>query len=128
MGTEKKKILVIEDSRLVLEAIRLALEVNGFEVITAQDGDEGYSMADLEQPDEIIMDWNLPKLHGKALVHKLHMNDRTSDIPVIVVSTTSRAELGEYHPTAKAKDHYKKDSFVLERLVNALQNQVPALV
>jgi len=128
MNSTKKKVLVVEDSRLVREAIRMALEVNGFEVITACDGVEGLSIAEKELPDEIVMDWNLPKLQGKALVHMLHIGAKTSAIPIIVMSASSKAELGEYHATAQAKDHLKKDSFVLERLVNALQQQVPALV
>src|SRR5271155_3756792 len=123
-----KKILVIDDSRLIREAVRMALEVNGFQVITAKDGEEGLSMAATELPDEIVMDWNLPKLQGKALVNKLRTGAYTSSIPIIVVSASSKAELGQNYEPVNTKGYFKKDSNVLARLVHALHIQVPALI
>lgn len=128
MKSEKKKVLVIEDSKMVREAVRLALEINGFHVVTARDGEEGLAVAALEHPDDIVMDWNLPDLTGKALMRKLHANEHTSRIPIIVMSASSRAELGGNNGMMDVKGYFKKDSNVLERLVNALQKQVPALV
>ena len=128
MKSEKKKVLVIEDSKMVREAVRLALEINGFHVVTARDGEEGLAVAAMEHPDDIVMDWNLPDLTGKALMRKLHANEHTSRIPIIVMSASSRAELGGNNGMMDVKGYFKKDSNVLERLVNALQKQVPALV
>ena len=128
MKSEKKKVLVIEDSKMVREAVRLALEINGFHVVTARDGEEGLAVAALEHPDDIVMDWNLPDLTGKALMHKLHANEHTSGIPIIVMSANRKAELGGNKEMIDIKGYFKKDSNVLERLVNALQKQIPALV
>jgi len=124
----KKKVLVIEDSKLVLKAVRMALEINGFHVVTAKNGEEGLVVAAMEKPDKIVMDWNLPKLHGKALVNQLQSGEHTCGIPIIVMSATSKAELGGDYKDVTTREHFKKDSNVLERLVQALQNQVPALV
>jgi len=128
MKSDVKKVLVIEDSRLVREAVRMVLEINGFQVITAKDGEEGLAIAAKEKPDEIVMDWNLPKLQGKALVNMLRTGEHTSKIPIIVVSAKTRAELGEHYEAGTTKHHFQKDSSVLERLVSALQLQVPALI
>jgi len=128
MKNEKKKILVIDDSRMIRETIRFALEVNGFNVLTAKDGEEGLFIAEKEQPDEIVMDWNMPKLDGKALVKKLQLGEQTKDIPIIVMSASSKSELGESDESINTKGYFQKDSFVLERLVSALHNQVPVLV
>src|SRR6266481_2379253 len=125
MKNEKKKVLVIEDSRMVREAVRMALEVHGFQVITANDGEEGLAVAAVEHPDDIVMDWNMPGLTGKALMHKLHANEHTSRIPIIVMSASSKAELHGSSEMVDIKGYFKKDSNVLERLVHALHQQVP---
>ena len=83
---EKKRILVIDDEPNLLEVIRLRLEANDYEVLTAQDPLAGLEIAKEEMPDLIIMDVIMPKVNGLRLLRILKRQDETKDIPVIILS------------------------------------------
>ena len=83
---EKKRILVIDDEPNLLEVIRIRLEANDYEVLTAQDPLAGLEIAKEERPDLIIMDVIMPKVNGLRLLRILKREDETKDIPVIVLS------------------------------------------
>ncbi|MBI3008102.1 MAG: response regulator [Candidatus Omnitrophica bacterium] len=83
---EKKRILVIDDEPNLLEVIRLRLEANDYEVLTAQDPLAGLEIAKEEMPDLIIMDVIMPKVNGLRLLRILKREDETKDIPVIILS------------------------------------------
>ncbi len=81
------KILVVDDSQAHLYALRKMLEDAKYEVITAEDGDEGVEKAASEQPDLILMDVVMPGLNGFQATRKIARNPATADIPVIFVTT-----------------------------------------
>src|SRR3989338_7608908 len=83
---KKKRILVIDDEPNLLEVIRLRLEANDYEVLTAQDPLAGLEIAKEEMPDLIIMDVIMPKVNGLRLLRILKREDETKDIPVIILS------------------------------------------
>lgn len=83
---EKKRILVIDDEPNLLEVIRIRLEANDYEVLTAQDPLAGLEIAKKEMPDLIIMDVIMPKVNGLRLLRILKREDETKDIPVIILS------------------------------------------
>lgn len=83
---EKKRILVIDDEPNLLEVIRIRLEANDYEVLTAQDPLAGLEIAKEERPDLIIMDVIMPKVNGLRLLRILKREDETKDIPVIILS------------------------------------------
>jgi DNA-binding response OmpR family regulator len=62
--TKVKRILVVEDNEAYRDMIRLRLELNGYEVVTASDGVTGLEMARKENPDLVILDLTLPEVHG----------------------------------------------------------------
>lgn len=81
------KILVVDDSQAQLYALRKILEDAKYDVITAEDGDEGVEKAASEQPDLILMDVVMPGLNGFQATRKIARNPATADIPVIFVTT-----------------------------------------
>ncbi len=87
--TPGAKILVIEDERMVREAIKRKLEVSGFEVVEAGDGQEGLALAEKEKPSLILLDLIIPLMDGLTVLEKLRGSDWGKDIPVIILSNLS---------------------------------------
>ncbi len=81
-----KKILVVEDETVIRENISELLETEGFEVISAEDGYEGYNIALNSLPDLILSDIRMPRMDGLDMLKKLQNNPLTSAIPFIFLS------------------------------------------
>jgi len=82
--SEKKRILVIEDEEAMVDLVKMRLEANGYEVITAYDGQEGLDKARKLEPDLIILDLMLPKMDGYKVCGLLKADTRYSKIPVVM--------------------------------------------
>ena len=82
----QKNILVIEDNKIVSEAIVCALKKEGYQTDTAYDGLAGFHKIVETKPHMVILDILLPKLDGRDLLKKIKQNPDTKQIPVIIVS------------------------------------------
>ena len=80
--------MVVEDIPNVLELLEVTLRFQGYEVISAQNGEEALKILENENPALIITDILMPRLDGFALVQKLRNDPKTQTIPVIVLSAT----------------------------------------
>ena len=87
------EVLLIEDDPAVLEMYRMKLELDGYHVNTAGDGEEGLSRATELKPDIIFLDIRLPKKDGFEVLEGLRGNPDTADIPVIMLSNYGEKEL-----------------------------------
>ena len=89
-----KKIIAIDDSPPIPKAIKIILSKEGFDVIEAYDGEEGYQKIVETKPDLIISDVGLPKLNGYELFEKVKANTDISSIPFIFLTgqTSERRE------------------------------------
>ncbi len=81
-----KKILIVDDEIHICKIVAIKLKNNGFEIITAEDGLQGYELAVSENPDLIISDFQMPQMTGIEMVEKLRQQDQTRDIPVIMLT------------------------------------------
>jgi two-component system alkaline phosphatase synthesis response regulator PhoP len=81
-----RKILVVDDEIHILRVVAIKLKNNGFEVITAEDGKQGFETALAEMPDMIISDYQMPNMTGIEMVEKLRQNETTKCIPVIMLT------------------------------------------
>ena len=89
-----KKILVIDDDEDIQDVALVALEVvGGWQVITADSGNEGLRLAATEQPDAILLDVMMPDLDGIATLEQLKANPLTQSIPVIFL--TAKVQSGD---------------------------------
>jgi CheY-like chemotaxis protein len=77
-----RHVLVIDDSELVREAAKLALEIGGMTAIAAADGEAALDAAIAQPPDAILLDVVMPRLDGPATLARLRADDRLSAIPV----------------------------------------------
>ncbi|WP_434688204.1 response regulator transcription factor [Pseudanabaena minima] len=83
------KILVVEDSKTQREMMANLLQSNQFEVVTAKNGVEAISQAELLHPDLAILDIVMPEMNGYDLCRKLRENPETKNISIIICSSKS---------------------------------------
>lgn len=88
--TEAPRLLVIEDDGDIRDLVRFNLEKEGFEVDTAADGELGLEMARRRIYDALLLDLMLPGLDGYEICRRLRDDSRTSELPILMV--TSRGE------------------------------------
>ena len=82
----EKTILVADDESHILHVVSLKLRNAGFNVITARDGQEALEMAQQNHPDLLITDYHMPQLSGLELCQRLKQDNKTSDIPAIMLT------------------------------------------
>lgn len=81
-----QKILFVEDEPSLQKAISELLTQEGFEILTALDGEKGLELAKKEQPNLILLDLILPKKDGFEVLKELKADEKMKDIPVIVLT------------------------------------------
>lgn len=84
--TDKVKVLLIEDEPDVLELYRLKLTLDDYDVVTAQNGQEGLDKAQSEKPELIFLDIKMPGMDGFDVLKRLRADEATKAIPVIILS------------------------------------------
>jgi DNA-binding response OmpR family regulator len=84
-----KKILVVDDEADVVTFLTTLLEDNGYSVIQAADGKEGFAKAKAEQPDLIVLDISMPEETGVRMYRNLKENTQTASIPVVMLTGVS---------------------------------------
>ena len=85
-GQAEKRILVVDDEVAILHVVAMKLRQGGFEVLTGGDGAAGLEMAQVEKPDLVISDYQMPFLSGLEMCRRLRQNPRTRDIPAILLT------------------------------------------
>lgn len=104
------KILVVDDSQTVREMIRARLEANGFDVITAADGQEAISKTTGLAPDLIIMDIVMPVMDGYTALRELRKNTETRSIPVIMFTVIEEEYMRDLLVFEKISGFIEKDA------------------
>lgn len=83
----KPRILIIDDEPILLKFLGKRLESQGYDILTAFDGQEGFEKTLKEKPDLIISDVMMPRMTGYDLLHKLQkQTDGTEHIPILIMS------------------------------------------
>jgi CheY-like chemotaxis protein len=102
-GNNAMKILVVDDSKDVTREIEAALNKEGYQVLTANDGVEGLRLAFCKNPDLILCGAAMPRMDGYALMRAIKANPNTAKIPMILL--TSKASPEEEHRALKSGFH-----------------------
>ena len=84
------KILVVDDEIYIVHILDFSLGMEGYDVITALDGEQAFEKARAEKPDLIVLDIMMPKLDGYETCKMLKHDETTRDIPVILLSAKGR--------------------------------------
>lgn len=86
----KKRILLVDDEKDMVFVLKLHLEAEGYDVLTAFDGQEALQKARQDQPDLIILDVMLPKLDGYKVCRMLKFDRKYKAIPVVMLTAKSQ--------------------------------------
>ncbi|MFD7920051.1 response regulator [Streptomyces sp. NPDC059740] len=86
------RVLVVDDNKVIRQLIRVNLELEGFEVVTAVDGVECLDVVHEVCPDVVTLDVTMPRLGGMETVAQLRADPRTRDLPVAIVSACHEPE------------------------------------
>lgn len=83
-----KRLLVVDDEPMTLLVAKLSLELAGWTVMTANNGQEAVELAVVEQPDAILMDVMMPVMDGPTACTRLAQRVETAEIPVILFTAS----------------------------------------
>jgi DNA-binding response OmpR family regulator len=81
-----RTVLIVEDDPTLRRLYRVALSVEGFAVVTAEDGFDALRSIDAGRPDAVVLDLGLPRLDGRDVARELTSNAATQHIPIVVVT------------------------------------------
>ena len=126
MAYKAPRVLLIEEDGVLAEVTGFRLELLGFNVETVASADGVFAELDRELPDAIILDPALPGMDGIELTNRLSNDQRTSRIPIMVLSTNADLNEVQRAYAAGAKDYLviPYDPIMLERKLEALLRQV----
>jgi len=119
-----KKILFIEDERALQKTFGEILKKEGFEMISAFDGEEGLKKAKEENPDLILLDLILPKIEGIEVLKKLKEDEKTKEIPVIILTNVEELEKVEKAMELGAKAYLVKGEYSLDEVIEKIKKFV----
>jgi CheY-like chemotaxis protein len=118
------KILIVEDNEINRDMLSRRLERTGYSVVTALDGEQGYSLAQSEKPDLILMDISLPTMDGWEVTQLIKANKATQHIPIIAV--TAHVLVGDRAKAAAVGcSDYDTKPIDFERLCQKIENLLP---
>ena len=119
------RILVVDDVPTVLAVLRLRLEAEGFEVVTARDGVEAIDRARETHPDLIVLDLMLPRLTGERVCEVLRGDAHFRGVPIVVLS----ARIGEserLRAFAAGADAFLSKPYEVAQLVGEIRSRLGA--
>jgi two-component system, OmpR family, response regulator RpaA len=112
----KPRILVIDDDAAIVELVAINLEMAGYDVNCAEDGVKGQALAVQIMPDLIMLDLMLPRVDGFTVCQRLRRDERTADIPVLMLTALSQTQDKVDGFNAGADDYLTKP-FELEEML-----------
>ncbi|WP_440582094.1 response regulator, partial [Streptomyces flavofungini] len=87
------RVLVVDDNKVIRQLIRVNLELEGFEVVTAADGAECLDVVQDVQPDLVTLDVVMPRLDGLRTAALLRADPRTRHLPLVIISACTQYEV-----------------------------------
>ena len=121
---ERLRILLVDDEPSIVKMVGKRLEVEGFEVLIATDGQDGLDKARSQSPDLIVLDLMLPKLNGYEVCTMLKQDNRYQKIP-IVLFTAKAQEKDEKIGMECGANAYVRKPFRAQELLEKIRSLLP---
>jgi len=115
------KVLIIEDDELILKLYQQVFNSEGYDVLSATNGEEGIKVAEETIPDLILLDIMMPKLNGLDMLKKLKSIPIIADTPVIILSNLVGKEYTDAALKAGAIDYFIKSDYDPREIVKITQ-------
>lgn len=116
-----KRILLVEDDRFLRKAAEAMLRRHGYEVVSAQDGEEGLRAARAALPDVVLLDLIMPKMGGFQVLQELKADPTTRHVPVVIMSNLGQESDVQRAMAAGAADYIVKANVALQDLVSKVE-------
>ena len=110
-------IIFIEDEAALQKTFGDILKSEGFEVIPALDGETGLNLVKKENPDLVLLDLILPKIHGLDVLKEMKQDENTKNIPVIVLTNIASIEEIDKALELGATTYLVKSDYSLEDVI-----------
>jgi two-component system alkaline phosphatase synthesis response regulator PhoP len=104
----KGRVLVVDDEIYILHILDFSLGMEGYEVLTAMDGEKALEKVQSERVDLVVLDIMMPKLDGYQVCRAIKSNEATRDIPVILLSARGRSVDQKVGKESGADDYVTK--------------------
>jgi len=114
------KILLVDDEPSLVKVVSRRLEAEGFDVVTAMDGEEALQQVESEHPKLIILDVMLPRMNGYEVCRKLKWDKRYQKIPVLLF-TAKALERDEQFGYEAGADAYVRKPFRAPELLEKIR-------
>lgn len=111
------KVLLVDDDGEIVEAMRYALEANGFEVSVARDGNQGLALTETLQPDLLVLDMMMPKRSGFLVLEAMRRNGQDK-VKVIMITANEGNRHKAYAEMLGVNDYLRKP-FPMDKLVES---------
>jgi DNA-binding response OmpR family regulator len=115
--SEKKTILIVDDDRELVDALRAMLERAGYAVLHAHDGHQGKQMIYNHRPDLVILDMMMPRMGGYPVLEHF----RGKEAPPIIMITANEGSRHKAYAEYLGVVDYIRKPFAMERLLEAVQ-------
>jgi DNA-binding response OmpR family regulator len=89
-GVRLARVLVVDDDRVIQQLLEVNLELEGYEVKRAGNGDEALKLVRSFKPDIVLLDVMMPKLDGREVCRRIKGDPMTADIPVVFLSARAQ--------------------------------------
>lgn len=117
-----KKILFIEDESALQRAVTKILSEEGYQVLSALDGEIGLKLAQKERPDLILLDLILPKKDGFEVMQEIKQDKEAGRVPIIILTNLEGGEDVERALSLGATTYLVKTNYRLEEVVEKIKN------
>ena len=121
MHESKATILIVEDDPLMSRLYSKVFSIEGYEVITAADGEESLSAVHKNLPTLILLDVMMPKMNGLELLEKLKSDPSTKKIPVIMLTNLAGTADAEKAMTLGAVKYIVKSEYEPKQIVGMVK-------
>ena len=109
------KVLAVDDEQDILRLVEIKLKKAGFEVVTAQDGEEGLRKAQSEKPDVVLLDVMMPKMDGYTAARRI--KDGIKPAPIVLMLTARGQEADMLRGIKEGADDYIVKPFAPRELI-----------
>jgi CheY-like chemotaxis protein len=103
-----KKILVVDDEPDILKVVTFRLRKAGYHILEAVEGEQALQIIEKERPDLILLDLRIPVIDGYEVCKRIKSDDKTKDIPVIILTASVTRDMQAKVEELKADDYLVK--------------------
>ena len=123
-NTHKRKILLVEDDTALASVYRSRLELEGFDVCEANNGEDALSLAMSEHPDLVLLDVMMPKISGFDVLDILRNTPETTNIRVIMLTALSQPKDKERAEQLGVDDYLVKSQVVIDDVIERVRHHL----